>query len=97
MFFPFLAIYKMLSMSRRWVVIDFPILRDEGEKNAALRMDLQKDGNVHAFIFNARLLELVLVRLGIPRQDISLCLYNHGMAVTAVVKTENMARALNGG
>lgn len=96
MFFPFFAIYKMLAMSRKWVVIDFPVLKECPEDQSYLKMDLQKDAVVHAFIFNKKLLELLLIRLGIPSDDIVLNTYNNGNAVTAVVNTTNMKRALEG-
>lgn len=95
MYFPIFAIYKMLSMARKWVIIDFPILK-EPAGNAYIRMDMQPDGHVHAFLFNKEMLNQVLLRMGMPSNDITFNYYNNGNAVTAVINTTNMRSSLYG-
>ena len=81
-------------MSRKWVVIDFPIL--EGEGNSLLRLDLGKDDAYHAFIFSEKILVRIVSRLGVPETDIEIHKYNNGNAITAVINVTNMANALKG-
>jgi SAM-dependent methyltransferase len=95
MLFPLFAIYKMLSMARKWVIIDFPVLK-EPAGDAFIRMEMQPDGYVHAFLFNKEMLNQVLLRMGIPSSDITFNYYNGGNAITAVINTANMRSHLYG-
>ena len=94
-FFPFLTIYKMLRIARRWIVIDSPILKAKPNQ-ALLQQSYSPDLSHHTNLFTQELLVMTLVRFGIPREDIQTNVYNQGRNMTLVAATRNMAEQLRG-
>jgi hypothetical protein len=94
-FFPFLTVYKMLRIARRWIVIDSPILEAKSDQ-ALLRQSYAPDMSHHGNVLSRHLLVMTLVRCGIPSDDIQTNVYNGGRNMTLVASTRNMADALRG-
>jgi SAM-dependent methyltransferase len=87
MFFPFLAIYKMLVMSRNYVVIDLKVPINKEQLNMTLYV--RPSGKIHSFKFSENLLVKMINRMGIDLNDIQIYKYNDNKSMTMVVKTAN--------
>jgi SAM-dependent methyltransferase len=95
MFFPFMTIYKMLRMSRRWVVVDVPVITGHDEE-AIMKQGYALDGMRHGSVFTPHMLAMSFFRQGVPKEDIRQHPYNGGENVTFVVDTSNMRQGLVG-
>lgn len=89
MFFPFLAIYKMLTMSRKWVVID-DIAPTYTEK-VDMTLYTHPSGRHHYFNVSEGLLVKIINQMGIPSGDIKTYRYNDNKSLTTIIKTVNMS------
>ncbi|MCK4872877.1 MAG: methyltransferase domain-containing protein [Phycisphaerales bacterium] len=94
-FFPFLVIYKMLRMSRRWVVIDGPVINTTKDE-AIMKQGYALDGNRHGSVFTPYMFAMTFFRHGIPKEDVHAHAYNNGENMTFVVDTTNMRKGLIG-
>lgn len=89
LFFPFLAIYKMLIMSRKWVVIDEIAPIDTEKVN--MTMYIHPLGRHHYFNVSETLLVRIINRMGIPLEDIKTYRYNDNRSLTTIVNTVNLS------
>ncbi len=95
MFFPFMTIYKMLRMSRKWVVVDVPVLKNDAEE-AIMKQGYALDGMRHGSVFTPYMLQMTFFRHGIPKEAIQQHPYNGGENVTFIVDTTGMRPGLVG-
>ncbi|MBT8518756.1 methyltransferase domain-containing protein [Polynucleobacter paneuropaeus] len=97
LFFPLLSIYKMCRISREWVVIDVPILRQESMQNEAkASLGIAADGSHHGFTFSTDFIRNYLVRIGIPNGDITIHKYRDDSSACIKINVKNMNKHLYG-
>lgn len=92
MFFPFIALYKMLIMSRHYVVIDLKV-RSANEK-PDMTLYVRPAGKIHSFQFSEKLLVKMINHMGIDSDDIKIHRYNNNESITLVIKTTNYSSSL---
>ncbi len=96
LFFPLFAIYKMIRMSRRWVVIDVPLIEPRFKDESLLKFSYSEDLNHHGFNGSKSLFLGYFQRLGVPESDIRCHEYNDYMNITYVIDTSNFSSGLVG-
>jgi ubiquinone/menaquinone biosynthesis C-methylase UbiE len=97
LFFPMFAIYKMLRIARRHVVIDCPVMHfDMVADKKALTLDVAPDGSHHGFLGDARFWKTYVSRLGVPSDHIHQHLYNDGRGMCMVINCDERKSALWG-
>ena len=97
LFFPMFAIYKMLRIARRHVVIDCPVMHfDMIADKKALTLDVAPDDSHHGFLGDARFWKTYVLRLGVPGDHIHQHFYNDGRSMCMVINCEGRKSALWG-
>jgi len=95
LFFPLFAIYKMIRISRRWVIIDVPAL--VSVDNAPLaHLGVAADNSHHGFLFALSFLKTYISRLGIPEADVSTEPYNGNRNITYIIDVRRLNNSLVG-
>jgi len=95
LFFPLFALYKMIRMARRYVIVDVPTYHGAAEKSV-MKFTVAPDGSHHGFVFTGDFLPEYIHRLGIPREDVQSAFYNSQRNVTLIVDVTKKAPALVG-
>jgi SAM-dependent methyltransferase len=95
LFFPLFALYKMIRMARRYVIVDVPTYHGAAEKSL-MKFAVAPDGSHHGFVFTGDFLPEYIHRLGIPREDVQSIFYNSQRNVTVIVDVTKKAPALVG-
>jgi SAM-dependent methyltransferase len=96
LFFPLFAIYKMIRISRKWVVIDVPQIDPRFKDESLMKLSYPKDLSHHGFNGSKSLFLGYFQRLGIPKSDIEVHEYNNGLNITYILNTTNFADRLIG-
>ncbi len=96
LFFPLLAIYKMIRMARRFVVIDVPQAGSVDRSLPLLHLGTSPGCDHHAFNTTIPFMRRYVARLGVPAEDISAFPYNEDNSVTYVIDTSRRRRSLHG-
>ena len=95
LFFPLFALYKMIRMARRYVIVDVPTYHGTTEKSV-MKFAVAPDESHHGFVFTGDFLPDYIHRLGIPRGDVQSAFYNSERNVTVIVDVTKKAPALIG-
>ncbi len=96
LFFPLLAIYKMIRIARKWVVINVPLLTWAQDDKPLLYLGTSPELAHHGFNATRPFMEAYVGRLGIPKEDIVSNVYNEGRSVTYCINTQNKRPGLVG-
>lgn len=97
LFFPLFAIYKMLRVARRHVVIDCPVASfDLPHGKTAMTLDVAEDGTHHGFLADPRFWKLYVTRLGVPAENVRQHFYNDDRGMCMVVDCAGRKPALWG-
>ncbi|MEX0289607.1 MAG: hypothetical protein AB3N14_10905, partial [Flavobacteriaceae bacterium] len=96
LFFPLFAIYKMMRISRQWVVIDVPTAHQIPHEESLSRFGVAPDKSHHGFTFTPAYLQAYIGRLGVPDEDITTHIYNEGNSACYLINVSNMADGLKG-
>jgi SAM-dependent methyltransferase len=81
LFFPLLAIYKMIRLARRWVVIDVPAYRGMDPTAPLLHLSTSPDVAHHGFTGTQEFFLSYVQRLGVVRDQVTAVAYNDGKNV----------------
>jgi len=87
LFFPLFAIYKMIRIARKWVVIDVPVCNQAPSDKAFLHLSTSRDLVHHGFTATQPFIEAYIQRMGIPEADLHSRLYNEGNSIVYVINT----------
>ena len=96
LFFPLFSIYKMIRISRHWVVIDVPTAGGGESGEAFARLYVAPDNIHHGFTFSTAFLSSYIARLGIPPADLQVHTYNEGRNATYLINVQRLAGGLVG-
>ncbi|WP_112662828.1 class I SAM-dependent methyltransferase [Microvirga flavescens] len=96
LFFPLFAIYKMIRISRRWVIIDVPHFNGGDDRHNLLNLSVSPDCAHHGFVANQGFMRSYIRRLGVPEDDLRVVPYNDGNNVLYVIDTRRKAGGLVG-
>jgi SAM-dependent methyltransferase len=95
LFFPLFALYKMIRMARRYVIVDVPTYHWTSEKGV-MKFAVEPNGAHHGFVFTGDFLPGYMQRLGVPRQGVQRVFYNSRRNVTIIADVTEKASALVG-
>lgn len=87
LFFPLFAIYKMIRIARKWVVIDAPVWNQAPSDKPFLHLATSPDLAHHGFTATQPFMEAYIQRLGIPKADIHYNFYNNGNSIVYIIDT----------
>jgi ubiquinone/menaquinone biosynthesis C-methylase UbiE len=96
LFFPLFAIYKMIRIARRFVVIDVPQFRAVDPGQPIMHLNTAENRQHHGFTATIPFVMSYIARLGLPTDDISFLNYNEGNNVTYLIDTSRKGGALQG-
>lgn len=96
LFFPLFSIYKMLRISRRWVIIDVPSAPGIAPEESLARLSVPPDNSHHGFTFSQSFLTQYISRLGIPPEAIQVFPYNDARNLCYVIDVTKMRGQLIG-
>ncbi len=97
LFFPLFSIYKMLRISRHWVVIDVPAAQATVGDESVARLEIARDNSHHGFTFTSTFLTRYMARLGVPADAIQVHPYNESRNLCYVIDVSGMKGHLVGG
>ena len=87
LFFPLFAIYKMIRIARKWVVIDMTVCHHAPSDRPFLHLSTSPDFPHHGFTATKPFTEAYIERLGIPKADIHCKFYNNGNSIMYIIDT----------
>jgi len=96
LFFPLFAIYKMIRIARRYVVIDVPQFRPSDPSQSLLNLSAAPDSPHHGFTATIPFITSYIGRLGVRSSAIAVYPYNNSNSVTYVIDTSAKKDALVG-
>lgn len=96
LFFPLFAIYKMVRISRRWVLIDVPVFGGADAGSPLLHLSTSPDFAHHGFTGTPAFFRAFVQRIGIAPEDVEAHLYNNGRNVLYRINTERKRAQLVG-
>lgn len=96
LFFPLFAIYKMIRIARKWVVIDVPVCNQPPSDKPFLHLSTSPDLAHHGFTATQPFMETYIQRLGIRKADLYSNLYNDGNSIMYVIDTSTRKPGLVG-
>jgi SAM-dependent methyltransferase len=97
LFFPLFAIYKMLRIARKYVVIDCPVMHfDVVADKKVMTLDVAPDGSHHGFLADARFWKTYVSRLGVDEDSIQQHFYNDNRSMCMVIECSRRKNSLWG-
>ena len=96
LFFPLFAIYKMIRISRKWVIIDVPQIEDNYREDSLMKLSYPDDLSHHGFNASKTFFSGFIKRLGISENSIKTFEYNNFKNITYIVNVENFRDQLVG-
>ena len=96
LFFPLFSIYKMIRISRKWVVIDVPQIEEKHREDSLMKLSYPDDLSHHGFNASKTFFNGYIQRLGIPKEDIECCEYNDSRNIMYIINVENFSDQLVG-
>jgi predicted RNA methylase len=96
LFFPLFAIYKMIRIARRYVLIDVPVYGGADADIPVAHLATSPDFAHHGFVGTPAFFTAYIQRLGIPGENVEALTYNEGRNVLYKINTANKSAQLVG-